>query len=96
MDGGLSDPHANFDDIEFGEDVAGDRLGDGLDQVERGRFDDPTGDRMHPPVIDRRGQVVADAGGLEIEDEFDIDIERLGRQPLVLVVAVATLEAHVR
>ena len=47
-------------------------------------------------VVDRLLEIVVDPGRLEVEDELDVDLERLGGHHLVLVVAVPALELHVR
>ena len=72
-----------------------DRLGERLEQPVRGRFDDLADRLVDLPVVDRLLEVVVDAGRLQVEHELDVDLERLGREQLVVVVAVATLEAHV-
>ena len=56
---------------------------------------DLAGGLVDPRVVDALLEIVVDSGRLEIEHELDIDLERLGRGQLVLVVAVLALELHV-
>src|SRR5262245_66273643 len=72
-----------------------DRLGECLEQAERGRFDDLAGDVVDAAVVDGLLEVVVDARGLEVQHQLDVDLERLRRHHLVVVDAVAALELHV-
>ena len=95
LDGRLAQSDGHLGDVEVGEHLVADRLGERLEQPERGRFDDLADGGIHLAVVDRLLEVVIDAGGLEVETELDIDLERLERGHLVGVVAVTTLELHV-
>ena len=96
LDRWLSDPHADLVDVEIGKELVADGFRESLQQSERGRDDDLADRVVDPPIVDRLLEIVIDAAGLEVEQQLDIYLERLGRQELVLVEAVTPLEAHVR
>ena len=72
-----------------------DGLGDALEQAERRGLHDLAGDGVDAAVVDGLGEVVVDAGGLQVQDELDVDLERLGRLQFLVVVAVPAGEPHV-
>ena len=91
----LADADAHLGGLEVRQEFVADRLGQGLEQAERGRLDDLPDRVVDASVVDRLRQVVVDGRRLQIEHDLDVDLERLGREQLVVVVAVAALEAHV-
>src|SRR4029453_11749057 len=82
--------------VEVREQLVADRLGQRLEEAEGRRFDDLADRLVDLAVVDRALQVVVDPGRLEVEEELDVDLERLRVEQLVVVVAVPALEAHVR
>ena len=77
LDLGLADPDGHLVDVEVGQQFVADGLGQRFEQPIRGRFDD-LADRLEDlAVVDRLLEVVVDARRLEIEDELDVDLERL-------------------
>ena len=95
LDGRLPDPDTDLGHLEFGEDLVADRLSDGFEQAVRGGLHDLPGDGVHATVIDGLLEIVLDAGWLQVQHQFHVDLERLRRGELVLVVAMSTAEAHV-
>ena len=86
LDPRLAHPDPDLVDLEVGQELVADRLGQCLEQPEGGRFDDLADRLVDLAVVDRPGQVVIDAGRLEVESQLDVDLERLGGQQLVVVV----------
>jgi hypothetical protein len=72
-----------------------DRLGEGLEEAERRGLDDRVDGGVDARVVDRLREVVVDAGGLEVDEELDVHLERLGRRQLLGLDPVPALEAHV-
>ena len=48
-----------------------------LEQAERRGLHDLAGDGVDPAVVDGLLEIVVDAGGLEVQHELDVDLERL-------------------
>ena len=92
----LADADADLGNRKVGQELMADRLGEGLEQSEGRRLHDLAGGAVDLRVVDRLRQIVVEACRLEVEQELNVDLERLGRRQLVIVVAVTTLELHVR
>src|SRR3712207_7583878 len=61
----------------------GEPLGQALEEVRLLRLDDPGQRGGELAVVDRLGEVVARAGGGEVDDRVEVDLERLGPLPLL-------------
>src|SRR5207342_1166826 len=92
---GLADADRHGIDREVGQELGGDRLGQGLDEPEARRLDDAPAGFEDAPVVDGPTEVVVHPGRLEIELHLDVDVERLGLALLALEDAVTAQEHHV-
>ena len=92
----LADADADLGNRKVGQELMADRLGEGLEQAEGRRFHDLAGGAVDLRVVNHLRQIVIKAYRLKIEQKLDVDLERLRRHQLVIIIAMTTLELHVR